>query len=162
MKVHYTSKMLGPPQSFSPSAHKPREVVASWLTIEPGLEIVEPTPVSAAQLALAHAPAYVDDILAGRLPNGFGHFSLEVAASLPYTSGAMLAAARAAIAERSVAIAPCSGFHHAGYKNAAGYCTFNGLMVTARVLLEEGVVRRVGILDADMHYGDGTDDILEA
>ncbi len=99
-------------------------------------------------------------ILAGRLHNGFGNTSREVAASLPYTSGAMLAAARAAIAQRTATIAPCSGFHHASYDEASGFCTFNGLMVTARVLLAEGLAHRVGIFDADMHYGDGTDDIL--
>jgi acetoin utilization deacetylase AcuC-like enzyme len=161
MNVYYTPKMLGPPQSFSPSAHKPREVVESWLGLRPRLTVIEPEPVTVAQLGLAHDPDFVAQIFAGRLPNGFGNFSMEVAASLPYTSGAMLAAARAAIAGRTVAIAPCSGFHHARYDDAGGYCTFNGLMVSARVLLQEGVARRIGILDADMHYGDGTDDILD-
>jgi acetoin utilization deacetylase AcuC-like enzyme len=82
-----------------------------------------------------------------------------VAATLPYTSGSMLSAARAAM-RLGIAIAPCSGFHHARWAQAAGYCTFNGLMVSARVLLEDGSASRVGILDADMHYGDGTDDII--
>ena len=161
MNIHYTPKMLGPPQAYSPSAHKPQQAVESWLSIAPGLAILEPDPVSQAQLRLAHDADFVSDVLAGRLPNGFGNFSPEVAASLPYTSGAMLAAARDAINNGTVAVAPCSGFHHAGYEHANGYCTFNGLMVTTRVLLEEGVANRVGILDADMHYGDGTDDILE-
>ena len=40
-----------------------------------------------------------------------------------------------------------------------GFCTFNGLMVTALALKEEGV-KRIGILDLDMHYGNGTDDII--
>ena len=45
---------------------------------------------------------------------------------------------------------------------AKDYCTFNGLMVTARVLLEGGWLSRVGILDADMHHGDGTEEIIAA
>lgn len=161
MKVYYTPKMLGPPQEHSPSAHKPGRVVESWLAIAPRLKVIEPPPVTIEQLCLAHDRAFVTGVLAGRRPNGFGNTSREVAASLPYTSGAMLAAARAAITGRTATIAPCSGFHHAGYAEAGGFCTFNGLMVTARVLLTEGVAHRVGILDADMHYGDGTDDILE-
>jgi acetoin utilization deacetylase AcuC-like enzyme len=32
--------------------------------------------------------------------------------------------------------------------------------VSSRKLLAEGLVRRVGILDCDWHYGDGTDDIM--
>ena len=83
-----------------------------------------------------------------------------MAASLPYTSGAMLSAARHAIQHGSAA-APCSGFHHAGFRSSGGFCTFNGLMVTACALRAEGA-KTIGILDCDHHYGDGTDDIIEA
>lgn len=41
-----------------------------------------------------------------------------------------------------------------------GFCTFNGLMVTACALRAAGNAKRVGILDLDIHYGDGTDDII--
>ena len=34
-------------------------------------------------------------------------------------------------------------------------------MVTAFALRAEGLAKRVGILDFDMHYGDGTDELLE-
>jgi acetoin utilization deacetylase AcuC-like enzyme len=52
-----------------------------------------------------------------------------------------------------------SGFHHAQYKHAAGFCTFNGLVVTALDIVRRG--GRVGILDCDQHYGDGTDALLD-
>ena len=55
-----------------------------------------------------------------------------------------------------VAVAPVSGFHHAGYDLAGGYCTFNGLMVAAALLRERAWPQRVGILDLDQHYGNGT------
>ena len=99
-------------------------------------------------------------VLTGSLPNGFGNQLSEVARSLPYTTGAMIAAARAALAG-GCACAPVSGFHHAQYDCGSGYCTFNGLVVAAQKLLTAGEVRRVLILDCDMHYGDGTDQILE-
>ena len=73
----------------------------------------------------------------------------------------MLDAARSAVQNRSVAVAPCSGFHHAGWDYADGYCTFNGLMITALALKTERAVARVGILDFDHHYGDGTAAIIE-
>ena len=72
----------------------------------------------------------------------------------------MLSAARHALRHGGAAVAPCSGFHHAEWAQGGGFCTFNGLMVTAAALHEEGATR-IGILDCDMHYGDGTDDILE-
>jgi acetoin utilization deacetylase AcuC-like enzyme len=80
---------------------------------------------------------------------------------LPWTSGSMLAAARNAIAENGVACSPTSGFHHAGYSYGGGFCTVNGLMVTAMALLDSGMAGRVGIIDLDQHYGDGTDNIIE-
>lgn len=153
--------MVAEVESFSPSARKPKEVVASWKRLEPRLEVRAPDPVTVEQLCLAHERAYVEGVLSLRRPNGFGTRDAAVAASLPYTSGAMLSAARHALDE-GVAAAACSGFHHAGYYDAHGFCTFNGLMVTALALQVEGRVRRVGILDADHHYGDGTDSILDA
>ncbi len=161
MKVFYTSAMVADSESFSPSARKPAEVVASWRALGVEIEIVAPAPVTVDQLARAHDRAFVEAVLVGKRKNGFGNRSPAVAASLPYTSGSMLAAARAAIESGSVAVAPCSGFHHAGYDHAGGFCTFNGLMVTACALRDEGLARNVGILDFDQHWGDGTDEIVK-
>jgi acetoin utilization deacetylase AcuC-like enzyme len=72
----------------------------------------------------------------------------------------MISAARRAVDNGKVAVAPCSGFHHASYKHNAGFCTFNGLIIAARVMLNEGLAQKVGIVDFDMHYGDGTDQII--
>jgi acetoin utilization deacetylase AcuC-like enzyme len=156
--VFFTPKMVADSGSFSPSAAKPLQVVESWQRQFP-ITIVEPTPVTVDDIARAHDRQWVKDVLAGVKENGFGNKSPAVAATLPYTSGAMLSAAREALASGKVAAAPCSGFHHAEFRTAQGFCTFNGLMVTALSLKEDGV-ERVGILDLDMHYGNGTDDIL--
>jgi acetoin utilization deacetylase AcuC-like enzyme len=72
----------------------------------------------------------------------------------------MLAAAREAL-RSGVACAPVSGFHHAHYAAGGGFCTFNGLAVTASALLTEGLVQRLMILDCDQHFGDGTEQILD-
>jgi acetoin utilization deacetylase AcuC-like enzyme len=158
--VVFSERQIAPAQGYSPSAAKPGPVVAAWQRLEPALELVPPEPATVEQLALAHAHDYVSDVLAGRRANGFGTCAPEVARSLPYTTCAMLTAARIAVARRTFVAAPVSGFHHAGWDHGGGFCTFNGLVVTARVLLREAAVRRVGILDYDYHYGDGTDEIL--
>ncbi len=159
--VFYTPLMVADADSFSPSASKPAAVVESWRKLDIPLDIIAPEPASAEDLARAHLPAYVDAVLSCRVANGFGNRREAVAKSLPYTSGAMLAAAREALRNGRVAVAPCSGFHHAGYSHGAGFCTFNGLMVTAMALHSSGEARRVGILDFDQHYGDGTDHIID-
>ena len=160
LSIHYTPRMVADAASFSPSAGKPAQVMASWAQLGLPLEIVAPPPVSVDQFALAHDRAFVEGVLGGHSYNGFGNKLPSVAASLPYTSGVMLSAARAALANQWGAVAPCSGFHHAGHDFSGGFCTFNGLMVTAAVLLAEGAVRKIGIIDFDQHWGDGTDDII--
>lgn len=160
LPVFYTPKMLANTGSFSPSAAKPKQVLNSWRKLGIPMTVVEPSPVTDADLCLAHDAGFVEGVLAGKFKNGFGNQSLEVADSLPYTSGAMLAAAREALRNRTVAVAPCSGFHHARFEAPAGFCTFNGLVVAAQVLKTCGEIRRIGILDFDQHEGDGTDDII--
>ena len=59
------------------------------------------------------------------------------------------------------AVAPCSGFHHAGYGFGGGFCTFNGLMVAAQDVLTKNAAHKIGILDLDMHWGNGTQDIID-
>jgi acetoin utilization deacetylase AcuC-like enzyme len=98
--------------------------------------------------------------LACQTPNGFGNTREDVARSLPFTNGSMLQAARCAL-ESGIACAPTGGFHHAGYDTASMFCTFNGLMVAAATLLQEGACGRILILDCDYHYGNGTDEIIE-
>jgi acetoin utilization deacetylase AcuC-like enzyme len=158
--VFYADAMLAAPDSYSPSAQKPRHVLAAWQDAGLPVTVTSFTPVDEADLGLAHDPTYVRDILNCKTDNGFFNRAQDVADSLPYTTGAMLAAARAAL-KSGCACAPVSGFHHAGYDYSGGFCTFNGLVVAARRLLEENAVRRVLILDCDMHYGDGTEAILK-
>lgn len=158
--VYYDPRMVADAQSFSPSASKPIAVMESWSRLGLPLERCPVTPVTVEELCLAHDRAMVEDILSGRRENGFDNTLESVARSLPFTSGAMLGAARKAVENGRVAVAPVSGFHHAGPDHCGGYCTFNGLIVAARVLLESGAVGKVGILDFDQHYGDGTTDCI--
>lgn len=150
--------MVADSESFSPSAAKPEKVVASWQKQFP-IELIEPVPVTIEEIARAHDREWAERVLACETENGFSNRSAAVAATLPYTNGSMLSAARHAIKTSKVAAAPCSGFHHAVYDRPMGFCTFNGLMIAALALRSEGI-ESVGILDLDMHYGNGTDDIL--
>lgn len=159
LAVFYTPKMVADSGSMSPSAAKPAQVVAHWLACGLAIDVIEPTPVTVDDLARVHVRGWVEDVLAGRAANGFYNHSPAVAATLVHTNGSMLSAARHAIAHRTIAAAPCSGFHHAGPR-AGAFCTFNGLVVAACALRAEGLAKRIGIVDLDMHYGDGTDRMI--
>lgn len=163
MKVFYRPEQVGPVQRSSPSAHKPQLVVQDWQRVfGDSVELMGFEPVTEKQLSRAHHPDFVKGILNLSISNGFGNRDPKVSQSLPYTSGSLLAAAEHAILHREVTVSPTSGFHHAGYRRSGGFCTFNGLMVTALALKDAGLVNRVAILDCDAHYGDGTDSIIEA
>ena len=159
--VFYTPRQVADAQSYSPSAGKPRQVLESWRELGAPVNVVEPTPVTEAEFCLAHDRRYVQRVLACQADNGFGNRLPTVAASLPYTSGAFACAAREAIRNGRVAAAPVSGFHHAHYDHGSGFCTFNGLVIAAQLVRKEGLAGRVGILDFDQHYGDGTVDIIK-
>jgi len=156
----YDTRMVAPTQGYSPSAAKPAAVVAAWKKAFPDIVSIPPDAATREDFERAHDPDYVRDVLAGALPNGFGTINPELTVTLPFTSGAMLTAARRAMATRRPVAAPCSGFHHAGWAQGGGLCTFNGLMVAALALQADQPGLRVGVLDYDYHYGDGTDDII--
>lgn len=159
--VFFVPEMVADSKSLSPSSAKPPAVVAEWVrAFGDKIDVRSFDPVTPDQLKLVHEAGHVDGILSGRRKNGFGNTCPIIAATLPYTNGAMLAAAREALSNKKVAVAPVSGFHHASTNTAEGFCTFNGLMVTAAVLKIEGLARNVGILDLDCHYGNGTDEII--
>ena len=133
--------------------------------IGPYLQVEEFSPASDAVLCSSHDPAYVDDVMSCRTENGFGNRSPEIAASLRYTVGSMVAAAMHVLTKSrgrfKVAASLTSGFHHAGYDFGGGYCTFNGLMAAAIRVHDLGLANRILILDMDQHHGNGTQDIIK-
>lgn len=52
------------------------------------------------------------------------------------------------------------GTHHAGHAFARGYCLFNDVVLATVLLRDEGLIRRVAVVDCDVHQGDGTADLL--
>jgi acetoin utilization deacetylase AcuC-like enzyme len=51
--------------------------------------------------------------------------------------------------------------HHAERGEAMGFCYFNNVAIAARYLQMEWKVQRVGIIDFDVHHGNGTQHIFE-
>ena len=61
--------------------------------------------------------------------------------------------------DEGVACHAAGGTHHAHYSKGLGFCVFNDLAFTALNLIENGLAKKVLILDLDVHQGDGTIDI---
>ncbi len=58
--------------------------------------------------------------------------------------------------EYGLACNTAGGTHHAFPDYGSGFCIFNDLAIAARVLQHHGRVKRLLILDLDVHQGDGT------
>jgi acetoin utilization deacetylase AcuC-like enzyme len=77
-------------------------------------------------------------------------------------SGAAIAATDAVIAGE-LANAFCAvrpPGHHATRNRAMGFCIINHVAVAARHALEHHGLKRVAVVDFDVHHGNGTEDIL--
>jgi acetoin utilization deacetylase AcuC-like enzyme len=115
-------------------------------------------------LLLAHDADYLDKVKSGDLSAkeqrriGFP-WSAEMVERSRRSSGATMAACRAALDE-GIAVNLAGGTHHAFRDHGEGYCVFNDSAVAARVMQREGRVRRVVVLDCDVHQGNGTAAIL--
>ncbi len=133
-------------------------MVADWIDCGLPIEIVAFEPVSISDLEKIHDSGYVRGVFGGNVDNGHGNRSPELAESTRYTIGSMVAAADLSLLDR-VVVSPTSGFHHAHHDRGGGFCTFNGLIVAACKMLSRGAAK-VGILDCDYHYGDGTDSLI--
>jgi acetoin utilization deacetylase AcuC-like enzyme len=131
--VVFWNNLAVPPHvdSYSPSWKKPRLFVEALSKAGISHDLQEAAPVTREDLAKVHAGSYVDGMLSGRIANGFDTRDLATAQSLLYTNGIMLEAAKAAC-EGVSSCAPVSGFHHACYASAGGFCTFNGLALAAK------------------------------
>ena len=133
----------------------------------PGLRLVQAPPASDAELALAHAPAYVAAVVQGRLDAraqreiGFPWSEAMVERSRR-SVGASIEATRVAQHE-GVAANLAGGTHHASAEAGSGYCVFNDIAVAARLLQAERTgggqparLTRVAVIDLDVHQGNGT------
>jgi acetoin utilization deacetylase AcuC-like enzyme len=134
-------------------------LVADMLRAE-GHAFLAPVHAPESWLHLAHAPAYVSAILSQTLDAkaartiGFDMTPAIARRSRAAVGGTCLAA-RLAL-EHGAAVNLAGGSHHAGPEGGAGFCVFNDVAVAAKLLLEEGAVRRVAVIDCDVHHGDGT------
>ncbi len=148
----------------SPSSKKPKFFVDDARKNNLALVVKFPEPLVREDFYLAHDKKFVDGVFNLTIPNGFGTYSKDVAETLNWTSASLYQACLYASshANKKIACAPVSGFHHAGYNFSMGFCTFNGLMVCSIKLLREypAFYKRIAIIDCDAHYGNGTDDIL--
>src|SRR5205085_6741595 len=68
--------------------------------------------------------------------------------------------AAAAALDDGVSMNLAGGTHHAFPDHGEGFCVFNDVAIAIRLLQRAGRVRRVAIVDLDVHQGNGTNAIF--
>ena len=127
--------------------------------VEPGGHF-EPVEAPLRWLELAHDPAYVQGVVEQRLaPQIIRRIGLPMTAQIARRSRLAVAGtvltARLAL-EHGLACNTAGGSHHSAREYGAGFCIFNDVAVASHVLLTEGMVDRILVVDLDVHQGDGT------
>lgn len=145
--------------------------------LDQALERREATPASMADMELAHGRMHLaslrglsdglrDEIAAG----GPSHAQVDPDTSINiHTWDAILVAAGAALDATDAIMAGemVNAFcavrppgHHATRNQAMGFCFVNNVAVAAKYALERHGLKRVAIIDFDVHHGNGTEDIV--
>lgn len=110
---------------------------------------VEPVAASREDILNVHTPDHVKSV------EREGVYDIAALAA-----GGAIKAAQMGLTEPCFALIRPPG-HHASSGSAWGFCYFNNMSVALEKLKREGKIRKVFILDFDLHYGDGNVNILE-
>lgn len=123
-------------------------------------QLHRPLPVPRRWLELVHPRSYHEAFARQRLsPAEARRIGLPASPQVVRRSwlavGGTVLTARLAL-RHGLACHLAGGTHHAFGDAGSGFCIFNDVAIAARVLLAEGLVRRILVIDLDVHQGDGT------
>jgi acetoin utilization deacetylase AcuC-like enzyme len=142
--------------------------------IASGLELVlryhEAPLVTREQLGRVHDAGYLDEVYAAVPTDGLVWLDGGDTALGPHSLRAARRAAGAAVLGVDLVLGGQAGSafccvrppgHHAERHRAMGFCIFNNVAVGAAHALEQHGLKRVAIVDFDVHHGNGTEDIFK-
>lgn len=137
------------------------QAILAALQDSPYLDLSDVCPATKEELALVHNPAYIDQVLACE-----GRYQ-AIDSETVITPGTVKAALTAAgigieLVQKVIKGEIENGFalvrppgHHAEPQIGMGFCIFNNIAIAAKKALSLGL-KRVMILDWDVHHGNGT------
>jgi acetoin utilization deacetylase AcuC-like enzyme len=177
VKAYYADQFVLPlPEGHRFPMGKYR-LLRDWLSTSlPKVQLQVAPAATDGQLALCHTPSYIQSIHSGSIAPermreiGFP-WSPAMAERARRSVGASLEAARASLGLQTgrpegLAANLAGGTHHSYADKGGGFCVFNDLAVTARLMQAEWArlhraPLKVAIIDLDVHQGNGTASIFK-
>ena len=142
--------------------------------IRSGLDYVvrqfDSKPIDKSLLSLAHTQEYIDFVIENAPSEDDENFSVgEDALMNSKTLTSILLSAGAAVdavdlvMNETLSSAFCASRppgHHAEHNKGMGFCFFNNVAIAAAYARKKYNLKRVAIVDFDVHHGNGTEDII--
>jgi acetoin utilization deacetylase AcuC-like enzyme len=128
------------------------------------IKFCEPRAATYQEIVRAHSPAYFERLQNGEMTPkemrriGFP-WSAELIERAKRSAGATIEAGFAAVKE-NIAVSLAGGTHHAFGDRGEGYCLLNDSVIAARALQSENTLKKILVIDCDVHQGNGTAAIL--
>ncbi|MBN2284136.1 MAG: histone deacetylase family protein [Deltaproteobacteria bacterium] len=133
--------------TYDPAASSGR-IEAVMQAFKGRVTIVEAVPALRADIAACHTETHIEHVRRQDL--------YDIAA---LAAGGAIQAAETGLSEPCFALIRPPG-HHASAGSAWGFCYFSNMAIAISKLKREGKIRKAFILDFDLHFGDGTVNIL--
>ena len=143
--------------------------------IRSGLDYVvrqfDSKPIDKSLFKLAHTQEYIDFVFNNAPQEGDDNFTVgEDSVMNAKTLTSILLSAGAAVdgvdlvMEKTLGSAFCATRppgHHAEHNKGMGFCFFNNVAIAAAYAKQKYGLKRVAIVDFDVHHGNGTEDIIK-
>lgn len=177
---------MGPMHPESPErVHAIDKALHADSKLRSHLQFYTAKPCIKQDLRRVHTPEYIEEIFASSPMEGLHCLDPDTLMN-PHTLDAALLAAGAAIQAVDLVMAEANSEsesnsmnssasvasvsqafcnirppgHHAEHDRAMGFCFFNNVAVAAAYAMEKYPIKRVAIMDFDVHHGNGTEDIF--
>jgi acetoin utilization deacetylase AcuC-like enzyme len=129
----------------------------------PEITRLEPRPATPEEIALIHDPSYIGRVAATAEKNSFAFDADTPVSAQSYATALLATGGLLAVLEAIMNREVDNGFalvrppgHHAERNRAMGFCLFNSAAIGAQYLRAKFALKRILVMDWDLHHGNGT------